>query len=52
MGMLGGGLLAVAAILWGLFVTIIYMVCAWRAMRAHEKLARSIDVIARKYNLL
>ncbi len=25
--------------LWGCFVTIFWMVCAWRAIRAHERLA-------------
>jgi hypothetical protein len=27
-------------VLWGLFVTILYMVVAWRAMRAHELISR------------
>ncbi len=42
------GGLAVLMVLWGLFVTIFWMVCAWRAMRAHEKLAQSVDDLARK----
>ena len=44
----GMGLLAVLAVLWGLAVTIFWMVCAWRAMRAHEKLAESVEQISKK----
>ena len=40
--------MAFIAILWGLFVTVFWMVCAWRAMRAHEKLANSVEDLARK----
>jgi hypothetical protein len=36
------------AVLWGLAVTIFWMVCAWRAMRAHEKLAKSVEQISSK----
>lgn len=42
------GLLTIIAVLWGLFATIFWMVCAWRAMRAHEKLAESVDVLSRR----
>lgn len=45
----GMGLLAVLAVLWGLAVTIFWMVCAWRAMRAHEKLADSVEEISGKH---
>jgi len=31
---------------WGIFVTIFWMVCAWRAMSAHEKIADAIERIA------
>jgi uncharacterized membrane protein YciS (DUF1049 family) len=41
-------LLAVLGVLWGLAVTIFWMVCAWRAMRAHEKLAEAVERISRK----
>jgi hypothetical protein len=46
----GGGvdMLAILAVLWGLAVTLFWMVCAWRAMRAHEKLAESVEQISRK----
>jgi hypothetical protein len=44
----GMGLITGVAILWGLAVTIFWMVCAWRAMRAHEKLAQSVEQISRK----
>lgn len=40
--------LALLAFLWGLFVTVFYMVCAWRAMRAHERLSQSVEEISRK----
>jgi len=44
----GVGGLALLVMLWGLFVTVFWMVCAWRAMRAHEKLANSVEDLARK----
>jgi hypothetical protein len=44
----GIGGVAVLMVLWGLFVTIFWMVCAWRAMRAHEKLADSVDELSSK----
>ncbi len=45
-----GGMTGVALLLmlWGIFVTVFWMVCAWRAMRAHEKLADSVEDLARK----
>jgi hypothetical protein len=35
-GSTGIGFLVVIGVLWGVFVTVFYMVVAWRAMRAHE----------------
>ena len=35
-------------ILWGLAVTVFWMVCVWRGMRAHEKLADSVEQMSRK----
>lgn len=37
---------AALAVVWGIAVTIFWMVCAWRAMRAHERLADAVDRIA------
>ncbi len=37
------GMFFVLASLWGLFVTIFWMVTAWRAMRAHERFAEAIE---------
>ena len=34
--------LAIVSALWGLFVSVFFMVCAWRAMRAHESIAGSM----------
>jgi hypothetical protein len=34
--------LTILAIVWGLFITIFWMVCGWRAMCAHEQLAASV----------
>ncbi len=53
--MSGGGLgacVAILTILWGLCVTLFWMVCAWRAMRAHEKLADSAEELFRKEHFL
>ncbi len=36
------------AVVWGLFVMIFWMVCGWRAMRAHERLANSVEQMSRK----
>ena len=41
-------ILAIFAILWGLLVTIFWMYIAWRAMRAHERLAKSVEDISQK----
>lgn len=40
--------LAILAILWGVFTAIFWMVVGWRAMRAHEKLADSVEWLARQ----
>jgi len=29
-----------------IFITVFWMVCAWRAMRAHEKLAESVQELS------
>jgi len=42
------GFFAVLFVLWGIALTIFWMVCAWRAMRAHEKLAESVEKISTK----
>jgi hypothetical protein len=42
------GGLAFLAILWGLFVTVIWMVIGWRAMKAHEKIADSVQEYLRE----
>ncbi|MBN2578213.1 MAG: hypothetical protein JXB10_04410 [Pirellulales bacterium] len=39
----GVSAIVVLAVLWGLFVTIYWMVVGWRAMRAHEKIADSAE---------
>jgi len=39
------GFVAIAA---GIIITVFWMVCAWRAMRAHEKLAESVQELCRK----
>lgn len=33
--------------LWGIAVTIYWMVVAWRAMRAHERIAASLERLPR-----
>ena len=43
-----GVLFTVLAVTWGVAVTIFWMMCAWRAMRAHEKLAVSVDALSRQ----
>ncbi|MDE0637155.1 MAG: hypothetical protein OXI43_15055 [Candidatus Poribacteria bacterium] len=40
--------LAILAILWAVFTAIFWMVVGWRAMRAHEKLADSVEWLARQ----
>ena len=42
------GFLAFVAVVWGLFITIFWLVVAWRAMRAHERLASAAEELARK----
>lgn len=44
----GFGFFAFLAVVWGLFVTIFWLVVAWRAMRAHERLASAAEELARK----
>ena len=39
------GFFATVAMLWGFFVMLFWMVCAWRAMRAHERLADAAEKI-------
>jgi hypothetical protein len=34
--------------LWGFTVTIVWIVIGWRAMKAHEKIADSVEYLARK----
>jgi hypothetical protein len=41
-------LYAVFVVLWGLVVSIFWMICGWRAMRAHERLAESVERISQK----
>ena len=36
-------MLAVLGVLWALAVTVFWMAVGWRAMRAHERLAESVD---------
>ena len=38
---------AILAMLWALFVTILWMVIGWRAMRAHERLAQAAEDMVR-----
>ncbi len=40
--------LAVLAMLLGIFSTIFWMVVSWRAMKAHEKLADSVERLTRR----
>jgi hypothetical protein len=42
------GLYAMFVVLWGLAVTIFWMICGWRAMRAHERLAEAVERISQK----
>ena len=39
----GTGALVVMMAAWGIAVTIYWMVVAWRAMRAHERLASAVE---------
>ena len=47
---MGAGITVIGffAILWGLAITILWIYIAWRAMRAHEKLAQSVEDISKK----
>ena len=45
---MGPGSLTTLTMLIGLFSVIFWMVVGWRAMRAHEKLAESMEWIARQ----
>jgi hypothetical protein len=38
-----GGSLVVLMTIWGIGVTIYWMIIAWRAMRAHERLASAVE---------
>lgn len=44
----GIGAFAVLAFLFSIFTTIIWFVIGWRAMRAHEKIADYIELMARR----
>ena len=51
LGMPGAiGFFAMVAMLWGFFVMLFWMVCAWRAMRAHERLADAAEKLAPNKN--
>ena len=41
-------LITILAVIWGIFVTIFWMCVAWRAMRAHEQLAKAVEEISHK----
>lgn len=41
-------ILLVLMALWSVFVSIFFMVCAWRAMRAHEHIAQATIQYVRK----
>ena len=36
-------LLPVVAMLWGVAVTVLWLVIGWRAMRAHERIAAAVE---------
>ena len=42
--------LAVLVMLFGIFTGIFWMIVGWRAMQAHEKLADSVESLARQSN--
>jgi len=42
--------LAVLVMLFGIFTGIFWMIVGWRAMQAHEKLADSVEWLARQSN--
>ncbi len=39
--------LAFLALVWTSFISVFWMITGWRAMRAHEKLADSLEQMAR-----
>ena len=41
-------LMGMIAVLWGFAITILWLYIGWRAMRAHEKLAQSVEEISKK----
>ena len=43
------GLFAAVAVLAALFSAIFWMVVGWRAMRAHERIAESVELGVMKY---
>jgi uncharacterized membrane protein len=48
---MGGLLLAAGAVVLGLAVSLFWMVVAWRAMRAHERLADATEDLANRDTL-
>ena len=44
----GISVIGILVFLWGLAITILWLYIAWRAMRAHEKLAQSVEDISKK----
>lgn len=38
-------IIAVVTAIWAVAVTVFWMVCGWRAMRAHEKMAAALESI-------
>lgn len=47
-----GALAVLAVLLWGVFVSIFWMVCGWRAMRAHERISHSLQELSSKRDQL
>lgn len=45
------GVLAISFVLFGLVQLILWLVIAWRAMRAHEEIARSLQSLLRHIRL-
>jgi uncharacterized membrane protein len=37
--------------IWSIAITIFWMVVAWRAMRAHERMAAAVDDLSRRSTL-
>jgi hypothetical protein len=42
------GAMGIFALVWGVAVTAFWMICGWRAMRAHERLADAAERLSRK----